>query len=82
MTATASPTGLRPEAPAPHPTHEVTNQAPPRPGLEEYGTNQPLAEAVRTFGAARHEPELHEIGSLVGSAKFQTRSASQTTPHG
>lgn len=72
MTVTASPTGLRSEAPAPHPTHEVTNQAPPRTGLDEYGTNLPLAEAVRTFGAAWHEPELHEIGGLVGSTRFQT----------
>lgn len=39
--------------------------------LDEYGTNLPLAEAVRTFGAAWHEPELHGIGTLVGSGRFQ-----------
>ncbi|WP_405753017.1 acyl-CoA dehydrogenase family protein [Streptomyces sp. NBC_00012] len=72
MTVTQHRTGLRPGAPAPHPTHEVTNQSPPRKDLDEYGTNLPLAEAVRTFGAAWHEPELHEIGTLVGAEHFQT----------
>ncbi|MEU2671756.1 acyl-CoA dehydrogenase family protein [Streptomyces sp. NPDC007164] len=71
MTVTQHRTDVRPGAPAPHPTHEVTNQAPPRVDLDEYGTNLPLAEAVRTFGAAWHEPELHEIGTLVGSERFQ-----------
>lgn len=72
MTVTQHWTDPRPGAPAPHPTHAVTNQAPPRKDLDEYGTNLPLAEAVRTFGAGRHEPELHEIGALVGSEHFQT----------
>ncbi|MER5498700.1 acyl-CoA dehydrogenase family protein [Streptomyces sp. NPDC002561] len=72
MTVTAHRTGPGATTPAPHPTHEVTNQAPPRTGLDEYGTNLPLVEAVRAFGAARHEPELHEIGALVGSERFQT----------
>ncbi|MEU9566670.1 acyl-CoA dehydrogenase family protein [Streptomyces sp. NPDC048161] len=72
MTVTQHRTDPRPGAPAPHPTHEVTNQAPPRKDLDEYGTNLPLAEAVRTFGAGWHEPELHEIGALVGSEHFRT----------
>ncbi|MFE7462500.1 acyl-CoA dehydrogenase family protein [Streptomyces sp. NPDC057499] len=72
MTVIEHRTGPRPGAPAPHPTHVVTNQAPPRENLDEYGTNTPLAEAVRVFGAAWHEPELHEIGTLVGSEGFQT----------
>lgn len=71
MTVTEHRTGPHPEAPAPHPTHEVTNQAPPRRDLDEYGTNAPLAEAVRTFGASWHEPRLHTIGTLVGSGDFQ-----------
>ncbi|WP_406491943.1 acyl-CoA dehydrogenase family protein [Streptomyces sp. NBC_00846] len=71
MTVTPHRTGLWSDAPAPHPTHEVTNQAPPRKDLDEYGTNLPLTEAVRAFGAAWHEKELHEIGTLVGSERFQ-----------
>ncbi|MFG3531305.1 acyl-CoA dehydrogenase family protein [Streptomyces sp. NPDC047917] len=71
MTVTQHRTDPRPAASAPHPTHEVTNQAPPRVDLDEYGTNLPLTEAVRTFGAAWHEPELHGIGTLVGSGQFQ-----------
>lgn len=71
MTATAQPAALRGPAPAPRPTHDVTNRAPPRTDLDEYGTNEPLIEAVREFGAAWHEPELREIGTLVGSRRFQ-----------
>ncbi|MFJ6015475.1 acyl-CoA dehydrogenase family protein [Streptomyces sp. NPDC092952] len=71
MTVTEHRTGPHSGAPAPHPTHEVTNQAPPRRDLDEYGTNAPLTEAIRTFGAAWHEPRLHTIGTLVGSGDFQ-----------
>ncbi|TWF91922.1 putative acyl-CoA dehydrogenase [Streptomyces brevispora] len=71
MTTTAHPAGPHTGAAAAHRTHEVTNQAPPRSGLDEYGTNVPLTEAVAVFGAGRHEPELHGIGRLVGSETFQ-----------
>ncbi|MEV7404413.1 acyl-CoA dehydrogenase family protein [Streptomyces sp. NPDC091267] len=74
MTTTAHPAGPHTGAAAPHRTHEVTNQAPPRSGLDEYGTNAPLTEAVATFGADWHEPELHGIGRLVGSEAFQTNA--------
>ncbi|MEV6400724.1 acyl-CoA dehydrogenase family protein [Streptomyces sp. NPDC051907] len=63
MTATAQPAG--------HRTHEVLNQAPRRVDVDEYATNLPLVEGVRTLGAAWHEPELHEIGELTGSERFQ-----------
>lgn len=72
MTTTAHPAGPHTGAAAPHRTHEVTNQAPPRSGLDEYGTNAPLTEAVAVFGAGRHEPELRGIGRLVGSETFQS----------
>jgi putative acyl-CoA dehydrogenase len=67
---------------APHSTHTVTNQAPPRVDLDEYDANLPLAEAVRAFGGGWREPELHEIGRLVGSARFQhwTELAHTVTP--
>ncbi|WP_328540152.1 acyl-CoA dehydrogenase family protein [Streptomyces sp. NBC_00344] len=71
MTVNTSPNAGLPDAPADRRTHDVTNQAPRRAGLDEYGTNMPLRAAVREFGAAHHEPQLHEIGSLVGSEQFQ-----------
>ena len=53
------------------PTHEVTNQAPPRVDVDEFGTNTPLVEAVQRYDAARAVPDLHQVGALVGSASFQ-----------
>jgi len=57
--------------PAPHLTHAVTNQPPPRTDLDEYGTNVPLVEAVRHYRAEWAEDELTAIGRLVGGAAFQ-----------
>lgn len=71
MTENPSRAVAAPDAPAPRRTHEVTNQVPPRVGIDEYGANTPLVEAVREFGAAHHTPQLHEIGALVGSQEFQ-----------
>ncbi|THA75539.1 DNA alkylation response protein [Streptomyces sp. A0642] len=71
MTATAPPAGPATPFAAPHGTHEVSNQAPPRAGLDEYGANAPLVEAVAAFGAEWHGKELHGIGGLVGSETFQ-----------
>ena len=70
---TTTPASLTPAAPAPAPhlTHTVSNQAAPRVDLDEYAANLPLLEAVRAYGGGWREPELHEIGRLVGSARFQ-----------
>ena len=56
---------------APHTTHEVENQPPPRAGVDEYGLNTPLREGVERHGAAWAGAELTGIGELVGSASFQ-----------
>jgi len=53
------------------PTHEVVNQPPVRTGIDEYETNRPLREAVHRYGAAFAEEQLHEIGRLVGSERYQ-----------
>ncbi|MDR6869002.1 putative acyl-CoA dehydrogenase [Microbacterium resistens] len=52
-------------------THTVTNQPPPREGVDEYALNLPLSEGVRRHGAAWAEEELTTSGTLVGSAAFQ-----------
>ena len=53
------------------PTHEVTNQAPPRVDVDEFGLNRPLVEGVARFDGAFALGELREIGREVGSAAFQ-----------
>ncbi|MFK4788532.1 acyl-CoA dehydrogenase family protein [Microbacterium sp. ZW T5_56] len=52
-------------------THTVTNQAPPREGLNEYLLNRPLVEGITTFGADWARDELAKTGELVGTAEFQ-----------
>ncbi|WP_448811150.1 acyl-CoA dehydrogenase family protein [Agromyces bauzanensis] len=55
-------------------THEVVNQAPPREGLDEFAANVPLVEAVGRWGHQGPDAataDLHAVGSLVGSARFQ-----------
>ncbi|MFD6700271.1 MULTISPECIES: acyl-CoA dehydrogenase family protein [unclassified Microbacterium] len=52
-------------------THTVTNQAPPREGVDEFALDLPLVEGVRRHGASWAEPELTATGQLVGSAAFQ-----------
>ena len=58
-------------APAPHTTHEVFNQAPPRIDVNEFTSNRVLAEAVETFDGGWANNELTQIGAHVGTAEFQ-----------
>jgi putative acyl-CoA dehydrogenase len=57
--------------PRPHVTHDVVNQAPPRVDVDEAAADVALLEAVARHEAAWALDELHEIGTLVGSASFQ-----------
>jgi len=57
--------------PRPHVTHEVVNQAPPRVDVDEAAADVALLGAVARHEAAWALDELHEIGTLVGSASFQ-----------
>ena len=57
--------------PAPHQTHEVGNQAPPRVGIDEYGANTVLVEAVHRHDAGWAAADLGAVGELVGSESFQ-----------
>jgi putative acyl-CoA dehydrogenase len=52
-------------------THEVSNQAPPREGVDEFGANLALVEGVERFDAGWAADALHEAGRLVGSSAFQ-----------
>jgi putative acyl-CoA dehydrogenase len=60
-------------------THEVVNQPPVRVGIDEYGANAPLREAVHTYGASFAIPQLHEIGRLVGSEQYQVWAEAANT---
>jgi putative acyl-CoA dehydrogenase len=55
------------------PTHEVTNQPPPRIGHDAYADDVVLREAVDREGAAWATPELHEVGRLVGDEAWLER---------
>ncbi|GMA24301.1 acyl-CoA dehydrogenase [Luteimicrobium album] len=68
--------------PQPHVTHEVTNQAPPREGVDEYADFPALRRAVHAFGGAWGDDRLHDVGRLVGSAGFQADAerANRFTP--
>jgi putative acyl-CoA dehydrogenase len=61
-------------------THEVTNQVPPRVGLDEFEVNIPLREAVLEYGADWAVPHLHRAGRHVGTAQFQ-RDAQRANTH-
>ncbi|MCK8467229.1 acyl-CoA dehydrogenase family protein [Microbacterium sp. KSW4-16] len=63
-------------------THQVTNQAPERVGVDEYGTNTALVEGVERYDAAWAHPGLHEIGVRVGGEQFQedARRANRNKP--
>jgi len=52
-------------------THIISNQPPPRVGLDEFATNRPLVEAVEGYDAGWASPTLHEVGRHVGTAQFQ-----------
>ncbi len=60
-------------------THEVSNQAPPRVGVDEFGTNRPLVDGVARFDGAWALGELREIGILVGDGDFQTDAETANT---
>jgi putative acyl-CoA dehydrogenase len=61
-------------------THTVTNQAPPRVGLNEFRTNMPLLEGVKLYDAGWALDELDAVGDLVGSEHFQ-RQAERANTH-
>jgi putative acyl-CoA dehydrogenase len=52
-------------------THEVSNQAPPRTGLNEYLIHPALTEAVKRYDAGWAADHLAEVGDLVGGGDFQ-----------
>jgi len=56
-------------------THDVVNQAPPREGLDEYGANAALTEAVDRHDADWAHHRLHLTGQRVGTASFQHDAA-------
>lgn len=51
--------------------HEVVNQAPPRVGIDEFGSNRPLVDGVAHFDGEWALADLRTIGLLVGSGDFQ-----------
>ena len=61
-------------------THEVSNQAPPRTGLNEYLTNTALVEAVKRYDAQWATGHLGDVGALVGREDFQ-RDAELANTH-
>jgi putative acyl-CoA dehydrogenase len=52
-------------------THTVFNQPPLRVGIDEYGLNTALTEAVDRLAPHADTAELSRIGRLVGSSEFQ-----------
>src|SRR5690606_30079271 len=52
-------------------THEVTNQAPQRVGVNEYESNVALRGAVSRYNAEWAEAGLQRTGEYVGTAEFQ-----------
>lgn len=58
-------------------THEVTNQAVPRVGINEYTANVALGEAISRYEAQWAHEELAAVGAHVGREKFQV-DADQT----
>lgn len=52
-------------------THEVVNQAPLRAGINEFGTNIPLVEAVQLYDADWALDDLTRVGEWVGTEQFQ-----------
>ncbi|MCR5979402.1 DNA alkylation response protein [Gordonia jinghuaiqii] len=65
---TKSASSVRPQ---PHLTHEVFNQSAPRVDVNEYELDVVLREAVARHDAGWGDPELSEIGELVGSESFK-----------
>jgi putative acyl-CoA dehydrogenase len=52
-------------------THEVLNQASPLEEYDVFGTDRALGEAVDREGATWARAELHALGELAGSARYQ-----------
>jgi putative acyl-CoA dehydrogenase len=63
-------------------THEVLNQSPPFEGVDLFGLDKSLAEAVAANGGAAAEKELSEFGQHWGSADMAARGrlANENTP--
>ncbi|MFE6995732.1 acyl-CoA dehydrogenase family protein [Microbacterium sp. NPDC057659] len=63
-------------------THQVLNQSPARVGIDEYGANVALVEAVARYDAAWADEGLHATGIRVGTADFQAdaRRANRNKP--
>ena len=55
---------------APHTTHAVFNQAPPRRDVNEFTLNTALNEAVDRYAPQAQRDDLERLGGLVGSAGF------------
>jgi len=66
--------------PAPHATHQVTNQVPPL--VRDVAADPALLEALRREGAAWAEDGLRELGIRAGSAQTQelARLANENSP--
>jgi putative acyl-CoA dehydrogenase len=60
----------------------VGNQAPPLEGVNFFGADMPLTEAVGRYGAQPAEPRLNEIGLLAGTveAREQGLIANRNAP--
>ena len=54
--------------PAPHRTHDVTNQPPPLAGYDVYASDAALVDAVRANGAGWAEGHLSAVGRRAGAA--------------
>ena len=56
-----------------YPTHQVSNQPPPRTDVNEFTLNIPLNEYLRSLGESGSGAigELEASGAVVGSAQFQ-----------
>jgi putative acyl-CoA dehydrogenase len=52
-------------------THEVFNQAPPRVGVDEFGSNTALVEGVEQYDAGWALDDLTRVGRYVGTEEFQ-----------
>src|SRR5699024_2174089 len=56
---------------APHTTHTVFNQAPPRRDVKEFTLNTALNDAVDRYAPQASRDELDRLRGLVGSAGFR-----------
>ena len=54
------------------PTHDVTNQVPPRVGLNEFTEDLALQNYLSAFGGGAHVTSLTELGQLTGTEAART----------